>query len=267
MPDEDVTPAADPSTAVASQAAEAAGTAPGDVTPVQGDDRPVQNVVAEFNRKFGKLQQQMETLMQIVATQQGAPKTATPGKADPTDDELWSLAQQGDRSAFELYMRRIAEQSGQSQVRALEKQRTVESQLAILATRYPVFNDAAHPLTQQANSVYAMLVAQGEPAGRTTLLEAIKTAIADRPDLVAEIHQRTAPASLRRDRAQAGVTGTTVREEPVTTKQRALTANQAALAQRMGVKDPSKAMERFQRRQDAGQSSVADTLHPFIREE
>ena len=262
---EDVNPA-DPSNAVAPEPVIEAGvSAPGDVAPVSGDSRPVENLAAEVHRKLGKLQNQYDTLMQYVATQAQS-RPAAPTKGEPTDDELWSLAQQGDRSAFEVYMRRIATQSGAVQERQFEQRRLVENQLTILAGRYPVLNDASHPLTQQANSTYQALLGRGYQAGAATMLEAIKTAIADRNDLVAEMYQKPQPA-LRRDRAQAGVIGATTRDEPTGTRPKPVSQAQSDLAKRMGVKDPAKALERFYKRQADGQSSVADTLHTFIKEE
>ena len=272
MPDEptDVTPVPSPGIEDP-QAAPAAGTAAVPVTTEPGDDRPVQNVVAEFNRKFGKLQDQITSLTQYIATQQQPPSAQPAGKA-PTDDELWSLAQQGDRSAFELYMHRIADRRNESAMQVQEKQRITDAQLQLLASRYPVFNDAGHPLTQAATATYQMLVGQGYPAGRTTLLDAIKTAIADRPDIVAEMHaqgavaRETSRVSAAR-RAQAGATGTTVRQEPAPAKPAVITPQEAALAQRMGVKDPAKSKERFWKRQETGGSAVEPRLAAVLNKE
>lgn len=264
---EDVNPV-DPSATVVPPDPETqeTGSASGDVTPVQGSERPVENLAAEVHRKLAKLQSQYDTLTQYVAMQAQARPTA-PVKGEPTDDELWSLAQQGDRSAFDLYMRRIADQRSGVQEQRYAQQRMIENQMGVLMARYPVLNDAAHPLTQQANATYQALLARGYSQGQATLLEAVKTAIADRPDLVAELHLKTQPTSLRRDRAQAGVTGVTVRDEPTGgARPKPVTPAEATLAKRMGIKDPAKAKERFYQRQNDGQSSLG-AVASYVKEE
>src|SRR5438034_1740020 len=118
-------------------------TAPAPVTAVLPDDRPVTNVMAEMNRKFSRLQDQLNTVAQLVTQQHQA---AAPVKGQPTDEELWSLAQQGDRTAFELYQERIADRQGRKLLAEQRQVNLVDSQLQTLAQRYPVFNDASHPL-------------------------------------------------------------------------------------------------------------------------
>lgn len=263
---DDVIPAdSSPAISPENAGATAPESVPAPVSAAQGSERPVENLAAEFNRKFARLQTQYDTVMQYLASaQHSAP--AAPG-GEPTDDELWSLAQQGDRGAFDLYMRRVASQTGRSQVQQLERQRLIEQQLTVLATRYPVFNDASHPLTQQVYSTYQALLARGFSPGPSTLLEAMKTAIADRPDLVVEIHAKTSPAPLRRERAQAGTIGATVREEPVASSvAKPISKEEMDLARRMGVKDPAKAKERFTQRQEKGQSAFG-AVASYVREE
>src|SRR5947209_6860140 len=132
------------SSAANQEAAVAAGTAPAPVTAAQVDDRPVQNVIAEFNRKYTKLQDQLNQVMQVVSQQHQAQQAPTKGPA--SDDELWQLAQQGDRTAFELYQERIADRRARAVMAEQNQANIVDQQLTSLAQRYPVFNDTGHPL-------------------------------------------------------------------------------------------------------------------------
>ena len=235
-------------------------TAPAAVT-ADRVDRPVENAVAEFNRKYEQLKRQLNDVLAYVATQR-SPQPQAPPSQEVSDEDLWRLAQQGDRSAFDLYMDRKASRVAQTQIQGQNYNRLIEAQLAALSAKYPVFNDPSHPLTQAANQAYALLVQQGAPATRATLLDAVKTAIADRDDLVSELRatRTSAPSALRQSaatRAQAGVTGATHRENaaPVTPAPR-ITPAEADLARRMGIKDPAKAKERFLKRNANGESSL-----------
>lgn len=250
-----------------SSPAEAApDTAP--VTAEQGSDRPEKNWVAEFKRKQERQAQQLDAVLQWIATQQ-QPQRVTPApqpaaaSGQVSDDDLWAAAQGGDRQAFELYQQRIADRRISEQLTAQNRQQLVMGQLNALVGRYPVLRDPSHPLTQTVNQAYALLVQQGYPTGQATLLEAAKTAIADRPDLVAELHTAGAQAREQSRRtatqtAQAGVTGASHRQDasPRQGNVRQITRDEAALARRMGVSDPAKAKERFLKRQEAGQSAL-----------
>jgi hypothetical protein len=246
------------------------------VTGAQGDDRPVQNVVAEFNRKFSKLAQQQETILQWIASQAVTTQQPTRPAVDKTqvsDEDLWALAQQGDRQAFELYQERIADRRIKQESAQQNRARLTQGQLAALMGKYPVLNNPQHPLTQYVNAAYQAYLQQGYPAGQETLLEAAKTAIADRPDLVAELHNAGAQAreGVRRSAtqvAQSGVTGASHRQAPSsgTPQAKTLTPDQRALAKRMGIKDPSKAIKGFLQRQEDGQSSLGG-VRAFVNEE
>ena len=245
-----------------------AGTVQEPVTPDQVDDRPVQNVVAEFNRKFGRLQQQMDNLVQVYA--QGANRGEAPQSTAPTDDELWTLIQQGNRVAFKEYTERIAEKKSLSHTQQVDHQRFIEAQLARLAVKYPTLNDTSHPLSQAVISTYQGLLASGHPAGRGALLEAVKTTIAERDDLMAEVYEQSQQAKTTNRqsatrRAESGVMGATTREGPSPNKPTVVTKEQAALAKRMGA-DPVRAMENFWKRQHDGQSSFGAVAN-FIKDE
>lgn len=274
--DQDVTPAD-------SSSAEATET---DTAPVTGEtqasDRPVHNVVAEFNRKFTKTQQRQEeldrkidqVLTYLASGQQVRQAAPVPqGKAEITDEDLWSLAQQGDRSAFEEYQRRIAAREFQQRSQVERQAGMVVTQLNALVTKYPVLRDANHPLTQHAHQAYTIMTQNGYPANQATLLEAAKTAIADRPDLVSEIYSQTSQAreqvrQTATQRAQTGVTGAQHRRQEAQQGQQPpkVTPKSADIAARMGVKDPKAAKERFLKRQETGQSSFG-SVAAFVREE
>ena len=99
-------PASEATSAVPEQSA-----APTSVNVGPGD-RPIENLKGEFDRKFGKVQQTLDQVVQYLALQ-AQQQTRPPQSVSKelTNDELWVMAQQGDRSAFEEYQRRIARQA------------------------------------------------------------------------------------------------------------------------------------------------------------
>jgi hypothetical protein len=272
VPDEDVK---DATSSVAGEQAQDQPQTDATVTGAQGDDRPVQNVVAEFNRKFAKTQQQLDTVLQWIASQavtQQAQPTRQADKTQVSDEDLWALAQQGDRQAFELYQERIADRRIKQESQQQNRTRLVQGQLAALMGRYPVLNNPQHALTQYVNAAYQAYLQNGYPAGQETLLEAAKTAIADRPDLVAAEFNAgaTAREGVRRSAtqsAQSGVTGVSHRQSSSSaTQAKTVTPDQRALAKRMGIKDPGKAIKGFLDRQENGQSSLGG-VRAFVNEE
>src|SRR5438309_592581 len=124
--------------------------APVAVTTALPTDRPVENVLAEMNRKYSRLESQIGNVMNLLSQQ--VQQTQAPAKGPATDEELWSLAQQGDRSAFETYQERIADRRARAIMAENTRDSIVNQQLTALATRYPVFNDSTHPLTQTVQS-------------------------------------------------------------------------------------------------------------------
>jgi hypothetical protein len=271
VPDEDVKDAG--SSPAGDQAVESTDAT---VTGAQGDDRPVQNVVAEFNRKFAKLQQQNEAILNWMASQAVTPQAPRqPAAQDKplSDEDLYALAQQGDQAAFAEWTRRQSRQVYQQEAAQANKARLIQGQLSALIGKYPVLNNGQHPLTQVVTQAYNLYVQNGYPAGQETLLEAAKTAIADRPDLVAAEFNAgaTAREGVRRSatqNAQSGVTGAAHRQQSpsANTQAKTMTPDQRALAKRMGIKDPAKAVERFLQRQENGQSSLGG-VRAFVNEE
>lgn len=248
-----------------------------------GGDRPLKNLQAEFNRKFTKVERQNQQLAEqltaigqfLAANHQPQQAPAQRRTEEPdTDENLWARAQTGDRLAFEEYQRRIAQREVQKERTVTGRDQMIQAQMQALYAKYPVFNDGNHPLTQTAQQAYQLLVRNGYPANQATLLEAAKTAIADRPDLVSDIYSQGAQAreGARRgnsNAAHSGQTGASVRrDEPTRSREGAVTVRpgEAAIAKRMGIKDPQKAKERFLERQKSGQSALG-AVSGFVHEE
>src|SRR5262245_59746690 len=74
-------------------------------------DRPVQNVVAEFNRKFAAQGNQISQLTQAVSALANSlkPAASPADNGHSVDDDLFARAQQGDKSAFEEWTNRKAD--------------------------------------------------------------------------------------------------------------------------------------------------------------
>lgn len=255
--------------------------ASGSVIPDTGIERPLQNNIAEFNRKFSDVreaqkrqQQTLDQVVQYLAIQaqqtQRPPAPQTPSR-ELTNDDLWAMAQQGDRGAFEEYQRRIAAQTYDQKHGVTTRTQTVQNQMATLMHKYPVFKDASHPLTQTFNQAYQLMVRSGMPQDENTVLDAMKTAIADRPDLVAEIHTQSARASEQHRRsassAAGGQTGASHRRLDPKAPSTKMTPEQIERARRQGVRDPEGVMKRFQERQEKGQSAFSPLLAMALERE
>lgn len=227
---------------------------------------PAQNLQGEFNRKFGVLQRQLEQLaanQQALLSQQAQTPQYTPQyQTAPSDEQLWEAAKQGSQPAFEEYQRRIAQREIQGTLQHQNVVSLVDRQMAILVNKYPVLNDASHPLTQAANVAFNLLSQSGFPRNRATMLEAAKLAITDNPDLVADLHNSGAIArdQMRRSATQvsrAGVTGVTYRQGSTPQGQKGPVPKELQdLANKMGVKDPAGSMKRFKERRDKGISNL-----------
>ncbi len=250
----------------------------GAVNPEQETREPEPKYVSagEFGRRMKKMDERLEQMFAAITTQQQRftpqpPAYAQPGQPNVKED-LWARAQGGDRDAFEQYQRIIAREEYVKEQTQLGQKNYVEVQLAELSKLYPALNDSSHPLTQKAQLAYQLLVNSGKNADRATLLEAAKTAIADSPQLIAEMYSQGGAARERARAngvrsAQSGVTGVTYRQDPPRPAQGAvkeLTQAEVDLAKRMGVKDPKGAKERFLKRQQSGQSSISHTLLPAL---
>ena len=250
------------------------------------DDRPIRNVKAEFDRKFTKVErQQMEVVQRLdalaqllIQNQAQNAVTQPPARGAAPDEEelLWARAQQGDRLAFDEYMARKARREVAQERSASTRVQMVAGQFQALMQKYPILNDGSHPLTQTAQQAYNLMIRGGYPANQETLLEATKTAIAERPDLVSELYSQGAQAreGARRSAssvAHSGQTGGTLRrDEPRNSKGDAVTVKpgEVAIARRMlagsklhpDEKTPEQraagAKKRFLERQNSGESRL-----------
>lgn len=224
-------------------------------------DRPVENLAGEFNRKFGSLASKVDQLTNLVAAsiqaQQPAPSGSTVDLSRMTDDQLWDESVKGNKDAFTLRERRIAMDTVQRHEAVKSEMQMIEGQVAAIANKYPVLRDGNHPLSQHVNLAYNLLQRRGRPANSATWLEAAKTAITDRPDLVSDIHSQTARASeSSRRRSVNSQTAPAHRDQPASESYNFRTTKEdAQLANRMGVRNPDEAKKRFLQRQAEGRSS------------
>ena len=234
-------------------------------------DRPVENLKGEFDRKFGQLAQKVDALTGYLAekeaaqaqpAQQVAPKGSLQAM---TKDELWELAKAGNKEAFDEHEARTADQVYTRRRAQENHEGLVSGQTQIIFQKYDVLKDPNHPLTQTVNAAYSLLQRRGYPANQATYLEAQKTAIVDRPDLVADLYTQGARAregARRVSAGNSGVTGATVRQDdPQSQGKVRVTPEQNAIARRMNVADPAKAISNFLKRQETGQSQFGAVVN------
>lgn len=254
-------------------------TEPAGQTPPSVPDRSTEQMFRELQRRDQERQKQIDAVLSWIQTSgqatrtQPAPASVDPSHAEPTDDDLWTLAQNGDRQAFELYQRRIAQRELKTQTQQQSRANVIVAQIQALTNRYPVLRDPSHALTQTVQQAYTLLVQAGYGQDSSTLLEAMKTAIADRPDLIAELHGQAARAREHSrlsttTRAQSGMMGSSPRQSTQEPVERQPSQEEIRLASRMGVKDIKKAKDAFMKRQETGRSSLgAIGGHPAIVKE
>jgi hypothetical protein len=229
----------------------------------------------ELQRKMQEQKAQLDNLYGYLLTQAKTPAPAPPGGSkELTDDELWSAAQAGDRDAFVLHQQRIAQREYAKNSQQQAKSNMVDGQLKALFGKYPTLRETTHPLTQQVNRAYRLYLQNGYQAGKETMLEAAKTAIADSPEMVAEL-QGSLPArefarTSSAQRAQSGTTGVSHNRTPGTSgKKLAISKDEEALAKRMGLTPAQalKAKENFVKRHEAGLSQLSPSITAVVNQE
>lgn len=252
-----------------------------DVTGDGGEgNRPLQNVRAEFDRKLGRLEQTLEqrfgTLTDAVnrlavpPASAVAPVNAPSGAKEYTDEELLEEMSQGSKQATKMYTERVAARQAQMTAMANEAQRIIAQQINMLGGKYPQLRDPKHPLAQAVAFARTSLISAGWPNNAATFLEAIKTTLIDRDDLVAEIRSSTTRAKdtsrgFAAFRSSAAGTPPAPKATiPVKSAATTLSPKERAVAARMGVKDPAKSKERFYKRHEEGQSSVSPTVAMIV---
>lgn len=210
----------------------------------------------QFNAQeaFARLERNLLTL----ATQmQGMQQSVPPAKGEEaTADELWSLAQQGNRQAFELYQERIADRRFDKRFSQVQSVQSVQAQINALVSQYPEFADPNHPITQKAQVFKQALVRMGEPQQSiNTDLNAMLRAVADSRAII----QPRSPVAPARSATPSHFAPSHA-AAPSAAKPEAVSDVELRLAKQMGVKDPTKAKSRFYERQANGQSSVSPTV-------
>lgn len=233
-------------------------------------DRPVENIYAEWNRKFSEQNQRLDQLMAILASQP-QPVQPNPTNRDYTDEQLAELARAGSIEAQMKLQERIAQRTTQAVVATHTQVQMAQSRLASLYSKYPQLQNSSDPLTVEAMKIKYRLVQSGRPqVSPDTDLEAIKDAIADFPHLINR--GQVQPSEFNRQaqaRPQSAMDGGTTRQtKPSNAKpgKKITDPKVLAIAQRMGV-NPDEAMARFEERQKKGQSSVSPMVHMIVREE
>lgn len=264
MPDPEVMP--DTSPAPVDDQTPTTDPAPSPADGGEPEERPWKNVLAEMNRKYGKVESRLDELAAFLAAQaaRATPQAAT-GYDALSDAQLQELDQSGSAEARIALMERIAQRQSQA-TRAQDTQiRQAESAVAALLQRYPQLADTSDPLRMAVDESRRQYVQMGYPAGPLVDLEAIKTAIVSNPHLVRA--QSPQPASNPQRPSPAQIDGATPRRPaPRTAAAPKIDPKAIEIARRMGVKDPAKALQRFQERQAQGRSSVSPMITTIVKE-
>lgn len=219
--------------------------------------------IQALQQENARLSQQVQSVgMQVIQQ----PLPAEPKAAgDLTDEQLWGLAQQGNRQAFEMYQERIADRRFEQKFRGEQQGAVVRSQLAALYAAYPELRDPQHPLTQRAVAFKNVLISMGEPGNASkTDLDAILRAVADSRAMLA----RPAPGTSAARQTSVGgqIAATPAPSARLAAVEPEVSEAAKALASRMGIKDPGGAMKRFEERQKKGLSSVSPLIAAAVRE-
>lgn len=210
--------------------------------------------------QFKNLERALTTIAQHLSQAAPAQAPAPQSPDDLKDDELWGLAQQGNRQAFEMYQSRIAQRETRRMMGQQAQDQTVLNQLTALYQKYPELGDPQHPLTQRAVAFKGVLMQMGSANNRQTDLDAILRAVADSRDVISP---RT--ASPARQATPTGQMGAMHRQADSTSKDEAkVTPEGIKLAKQMGVKDPGKAIKKFWERNDNGTSRVSPNIAAAI---
>ena len=226
--------------------------------------RTIENVYGELNRKQQQTQHTLEQILAVLSAAQPRPVEPQPQGFDQYNDaQLAQLVQSGSTDAQIALMERIAARQT-AQATAVQRQTSVvDAQLAGLYAKYKQLADSSNPLTQAAIRAKLVLTQSGEPNSKATDVKAIMLAIADNPELAV---QQAQPTPRRADPGpQGNVDGATPRRSPNRPAPK-IDPKVAELAKRYNV-DPVKAMERFNKRQAAGQSAVSPQVAMIVREQ
>lgn len=220
-------------------------------------DRPARNIIAELDRK---VESRFNTLRAEILSALGSvsrPAAPVSTSRDYSDEELAQLAAAGDARALDTLTDRKAARQSAQHVNALSQAQQEQAALATLLSRFPVLRDDTHPLTRYATNVKLALMRGGAAESAALIVESIKTAIADNPDLAASAMSR--PAASRPSVPAAVAAAPAPRRTPSPAKKAELTDAQWALAKRYGYKTreaAAQAIERTEQRRASGASSL-----------
>lgn len=199
---------------------------------------------------FVRLERSLATLAANLPVAQPVPQTT----GELKDDELWTLAQQGNRQAFELYQERIADRKIQQRMQGSRKEQAVQAQLAALVQGYPELTQTGHVMNTRYQQWYGALKGMGEPDAIQTQLDAALRAVSASRDIIGA--KPVAPARS----PMTGHMGASHREPERATAAAAVTPDEASLARKMGVRDPGKATTKFWERNKNGLNSVSPNV-------
>ena len=234
------------------------------------EGRPLKNIIAELDRKAAQRAEQLraELLAAVTATQR---QPVQPTQREYSDEELSQLATAGDSRALQMLTDRQSQRHVTSQVQAQAQSQAEAQQLVALFGRYPVLRDTSHGLTHYAMQVKGVLLQRGYANNAATEIEAIKTAIADNPELAAQSAVR-APSAPRPTVPQAQAAAPSPRRTSApATKVEPVSDAEFEVAKRMGFKTReavAKAKVNFRKRQEDGTSRLgAVGMHVNVRED
>lgn len=199
---------------------------------------------------FDRLERMLTDVVSRLPASQGAPKSVD----EVSDDELYRLATNGNQAAFQQWTQRQAERVVTTRLKQSDRDRMTVDQLKAIYTKYPELSQSGHALNTRLGAFYAALQQMGEPATQETHLQAALRAVAESRDVIGS--RPVAPA-------RAPATGQQPAQHRQPTSGAAgppISPAEADLAQKMGVKDPAKAMAKFWERNGSGRSRVSPNI-------
>ena len=217
----------------------------------------------EMNAKFSTVERAQSEMLQILQAMRQAP-AATPVRQDQeySDDDLWSLQQQGSKQAADMLLERKLKREREGERAAQARVASIQSQVKKMYESYP-FSKSEHPLTRAAVAIKNRLMGNGWANDIATDLEAMKLTLVDHSDLVADYHASTPRVRTTSTPVMGNMPRrTTPKDAPPTVSEK-----EKVIAKRMGVKDPAKAIVNFQKNQDSKRSTVSPMIAVLMREE
>ena len=202
----------------------------------------------QFKGLESALSQVAQALMQRPA--QPVPQTTQ----EVSDQELYTLATQGNQEAFRLLQERQADRVVTKRLTESERRGRTEAQLRELYAKYPELSQSGHVMNTRLGAFYQALTRMGDPESQETHLQAALRAVAESRDVITQ--RPTQPAR----NVAAGQIAPQGQRPAATPALPTVTAEEVALAQKMGIKDPAKAKAKFWERNQKGQSRVSPTI-------